>query len=255
LSLSPKRTKSGSGWFEEHRSKQRNGVVHNTKRQTSDAGTLAPQGSVLHYSGPDSDMNCSTAIRFTWFVRARKRNKTPCVLTPAEIRMLADRLATRERTLVLLVASTGLRQSELFGLQWGDINFAEGTMNVTRSIVCGVVGPWKTESSQRPVPIHPLIVEALVKWREHQQYRKHGDWVFASNCRRGRKPYWGQAILRKYILHPNSIRQFQISLLESMAGTTGLEPATSAVTAERKRVTYWNQGERMAPFSSLRNAW
>jgi len=40
---------------------------------------------------------------------------------------------------VLLAASTGLRQSELFGLKWGDINFAQGTMNVTRSIVYGVV--------------------------------------------------------------------------------------------------------------------
>jgi integrase len=104
---------------------------------------------------------------------------------------LADGLATRERTLVLLAASTGLRQSELFGLQWGDISFAEGTMNVTRSIVCGVVGRCKTESSQKPVPIHPLIVESLVEWKEHQQYRKHGDWVSASSCRRGRKPYWG----------------------------------------------------------------
>jgi len=28
---------------------------------------------------------------------------------------------------------------------------------------------------------------------------------------------------------------------------------TSAVTAKRKRVTYWNQGERIAPFSALRN--
>jgi integrase len=128
-----------------------------------------------------------------------KRNKAPCVLSPTEIRVLADGLATRERTLVLLAASTGLRQSELFGLQWGDINFAEGTMNVTRSIVCGVVGSCKTESSQRPVPIHPLIIEALMKWKEHQRYRKVDDWVFASNCRRGRKPYWGQAILRKYI--------------------------------------------------------
>jgi integrase len=53
-----------------------------------------------------------------------KRKKTPCVLTPAEIRALADGLANRERTLVLLAASTGLRQSELFGLKWGDINFA-----------------------------------------------------------------------------------------------------------------------------------
>ena len=84
-----------------------------------------------------------------------KRKKTPCVLTPAEIRVLTDGLAIRERTLALLAASTGLRQSELFGLKWSDINFTEATMNVTRSIVCGVVGPCKTESSQMPVPIHP----------------------------------------------------------------------------------------------------
>jgi hypothetical protein len=50
-------------------------------------------------------------------------------------------------------------------------------------------------------------------------------------------------------------RQLILKSLESMAGTTGLEPATSAVTAERKLVTYWNQGERMAPFSALRNQW
>ena len=32
-----------------------------------------------------------------------------------------------------------------------------------------------------------------------------------------------------------------VSLFECMAGTTGLEPATSAVTANQKRVTHWNQ--------------
>src|ERR1700747_3349493 len=128
-----------------------------------------------------------------------KRRTTPSVLTPLEIKALINNLGTRERTLVLVVASTGLRQSELFGLKWGDINFDQGTMSVTRSIVCGVVGPCKTESSQKPVPVHPLIVEALVKWREHHQYRKLEDWVSASSCRRARKPYWGQAILRKYI--------------------------------------------------------
>ena len=49
--------------------------------------------------------------------------------------------------------------------------------------------------------------------------------------------------------------RLNLDLLDSMAGTTGLEPATSAVTANQKPVTYWNQGERMAPFSALRNDW
>ena len=101
--------------------------------------------------------------------------------------------------MVLIAASTGLRQSELFGLRWGDIDFAQGSMSVTRSIVYGVVGSCKTESSQKPVPLHPLLAEALSQWREQCAYTKPDDWVFASKRYRGRRPYWGQAILRKYV--------------------------------------------------------
>jgi len=131
--------------------------------------------------------------------QSAKRRRTPTVLTPAEIRALVDNLNIRERTLVLLAASTGLRQSELFGLKWGDLDFSQGTMNVTRSIVYGVVGPCKTESSQKPVPVHPLVAGALLLWRRHSTYIKQDDWIFASRRHRGRHPFWGQAILRKYV--------------------------------------------------------
>jgi integrase len=79
--------------------------------------------------------------------------------------------------LVFIAASTGIRQSELFALKWGDINLTAGTMNVARSIVHGFVGPCKTESSQKPVPIHPLVCEALVRWKEQSIYRQPEDWV------------------------------------------------------------------------------
>jgi integrase len=131
--------------------------------------------------------------------QSAKRRTAPTILTPAEIKALLDVLAFRERALVFLAASTGLRQSELFGLKWKDVDFVGGTMNVTRSIAYGVVGPCKTESSQKPVPIHPLLSETLEQWRKLCSYNKPDDWVFASKCRRGRKPYWGQAILRRYI--------------------------------------------------------
>jgi len=85
---------------------------------------------------------------------------------PAEIKMLIDKPTCRERTLVLLAVSTSLRQSELFGLKRGDIDLVQGTMNVMRSIVYGVVGPCKTESSQKPVHVHPLLAEALSGWRK-----------------------------------------------------------------------------------------
>lgn len=131
--------------------------------------------------------------------QSAKRRKTPTVLTPTEIESLVENLSIRERTLVLLAVSTGLRQSELFGLKWGDIDFAEGTMNVTRSIVYGVVGACKTESSQKPVPVHPLLAKSLLEWRNHSIAAKPDDWVFASRHSRGKKPYWGQSILRRYV--------------------------------------------------------
>jgi len=131
--------------------------------------------------------------------QSAKRRRAPTVLMPHEIKAMLDNLRIRERTLVLLAVSTGLRQSELFGLKWGDIDLVQGTMNVTRSIVYGVVGPCKTESSQKPVPVHPLLADALSDWRKQCAYTKPDDWVFASKRHRGRRPYWGQAILRKYL--------------------------------------------------------
>lgn len=131
--------------------------------------------------------------------QSAKRRRVPVVLMPTEIKALVDNLSLRERTLVLLAVSTGLRQSELFGLKWGDIDFAQGNMSVTRSIVYGVVGPCKTESSQKPLPIHPVIADALLQWKKSARYTRADHWVFASKRYQGRRPYWGQAILRKYI--------------------------------------------------------
>ena len=128
-----------------------------------------------------------------------KRRSTPNVLTPAEIKALLNGSDLRERTLVLLVASTGLRQSELFAVKWGDIDFDQKTMNVTRSIVYGVVGPCKTEASQKPVPVHPTVLQTLSEWKQVCRYNKPDDWIFASTRHRGRKPIWGQAILRRYV--------------------------------------------------------
>ena len=84
-----------------------------------------------------------------------KRRSTPSVLTPAEIKALFSGLGLRERVLVLLVASTGLRQNELFGLKWGDVDFAQNTMSVVRSVVYGVVGPCKTGFFVRSPPPLP----------------------------------------------------------------------------------------------------
>ena len=131
--------------------------------------------------------------------QSAKRRRAPDVLTGAQIKAIVENLPLRERTLVLLAASTGLRQGELFGLKWSDIDFEHGELNVIRSIVCGVEGRCKTESSQKPVPMHPKLAAALIEWKRQCRLKAGNDWVFASRLHKGRKPYWGSAIMRHYI--------------------------------------------------------
>jgi integrase len=45
-------------------------------------------------------------------------------------------------------------------------------------------------SSQKPVPMHPTLADALMQWRKHCTYIKPEDSVFASKRYRGRRPYW-----------------------------------------------------------------
>jgi integrase len=131
--------------------------------------------------------------------QSAKRKAVPAILSASEVQRLLAVLQIRERTLVLLAFGTGLRMSELFGLKWNDIDFRRNEINVTRSIVFQVVGPCKTEASQKPVPLDSRLEEALKLWREHTKYSKVDDWVFASPAARGKRPYWGQCLMRTII--------------------------------------------------------
>jgi integrase len=131
--------------------------------------------------------------------QSAKRRTAPDVLLPSEIKRLLSSLRTRERTLVLLAAGTGLRMSELFGLKWLDVDFARKEVSVLRSIVKQTVGSCKTEASQKPVPLDPHLVRTLRTWRRSAHFRQPTDWVFASPVTQGRLPFWGQPLMRHYI--------------------------------------------------------
>jgi integrase len=131
--------------------------------------------------------------------QSAKRKKIPTVLTVSEVKQLISALAVRERTLVLLDVGTGLRMSELFALKWRDINFDDNEVSITRSMVMQVVGPCKTEASQKPIPLDSYLAEALQQWQQHTEYKAPDDWVFASPEANGRRPYWGQTIMRTVI--------------------------------------------------------
>ena len=135
-----------------------------------------------------------------WVRQSAKRRSAPDVLTSSEATNLLANLRYRERTLVLLAVTTGLRRSELFALKWKDVDFENKQLHVTRSIVDRIVGACKTESSQKPVPAHDDLIEALRQWHERTPYRTLESWIFASPINQGRRPYLAQQIMRRHIL-------------------------------------------------------
>ena len=153
--------------------------------------------SVLFNHGLRHELLDRNPVR--WVRQSAKRKKIPAVLEIKEVQLLLDALDVRERTMVLLDVVTGLRASELFGLKWTDVDFINNEIRVTRSIVLQVVGPCKTEASQKPVPLDPFLARTLRTWRAHTKYKAASDWVFASPYSAGRKPYWYESLMRNRI--------------------------------------------------------
>jgi site-specific recombinase XerD len=91
------------------------------------------------------------AIRYEWLERnpitlvrqSAQRRSIPPVLEPDEVQCLLAQLDNPFRVMVLLDVTTGLRRSELFALQWKDIDFSNLLIDIKRSIFLGVVGKGK----------------------------------------------------------------------------------------------------------------
>jgi integrase len=136
--------------------------------------------------------------------QSSKRENIPDILEIAEVQAIVSKLRLRERTLLFLAMSTGLRRGELAGLKWQDVAFDKMLLFVERSVVDQVVGPCKTEGSKKPVPMDEYTAQDLNDWFRETPYRAPEDWVFASNSRRagkkrGKQPLWLSSIMRYHI--------------------------------------------------------
>jgi len=83
-----------------------------------------------------------------------------------------------------LLLHLGMRRGELIGLRWDDIDLQAGQLRIRRTIarVGGrlVVGPVKTRSGFRPLPLLPVVRAALDDQRVRQQAQRDkagADWT------------------------------------------------------------------------------
>jgi integrase len=147
------------------------------------------------------------AIRYQWLTfnpinrvrTSQRRLRDKDVLTPEEFQNLVQQLSVRDRAMVLLIGSTGLRRSEMIALTWSDLNIRTMEVNVLRSCVRNRIGKTKTEASCRPVPLHPVVLNALLEWRAQSPYAADLDFLFPSTRFKGAKPLSPDSILEKSI--------------------------------------------------------
>ena len=149
------------------------------------------------------------AIRYGWLndgenpifaVRqSAKRTRVTEPLEAAEFRALMLELPQKMRLIGIVAATTGLRISEVLGLKWMDIDWKTLQMEVTRSVVDGIVGKCKTETSRRPVPIDEFTADELLSWKKETCYAKPDDWVFASEKVQGKMPPWTDTLLDRFL--------------------------------------------------------
>ena len=150
----------------------------------------------------------SGPVRGSGVRQSEKRERISEVLTAEEFRKLEAALRPRERVLICLALSLGLRRGELAALQWQDIDFERLTITVKHSLVDQVVGPTKTEASLRPLPVDPRIATLLLRWRSISKYADSQDYVFATNAnragrKRGKQPVWLAKIMQ-YRIQPTA---------------------------------------------------
>jgi integrase len=83
-----------------------------------------------------------------------------------------------ERALYLTAAMTGLRQGELLGLRWRDIDWPAARLRVRQSYVRGEFGTPKSRRSSRSVPLADRVAGELERHFQRCAFQADEDLVF-----------------------------------------------------------------------------
>ena len=103
-------------------------------------------------------------------------------LSPDEARKLLETARGNHlEALYVLAVHTGMRQGELLGLKWGDVDLESGVIRIRRTLTRNkgrlVLGEPKTKCSRRTVRLTDKAVQALREHLERQmeEMKRRGD--------------------------------------------------------------------------------
>jgi integrase len=88
-------------------------------------------------------------------------------LSPTECSALLEKIEQpMVRVLVVVVAVTGARASEVLGLRWADLDFKKGRIHIRGAWSHGKLGEPKSRLSRRPVPMVSGRAALMEAWEQ-----------------------------------------------------------------------------------------
>lgn len=116
---------------------------------------------------------------------------------PDEIKRLIPHLPDKYRPLLLTAIFTGLRASELRGLRWEDVDLPHAKLHVRqRADRYNKIDKPKSESSERTVPLLPMVANTLREWKLQCPKGEHGKLEFVFPTGTGEIEYHSNILQR-----------------------------------------------------------
>jgi integrase len=119
--------------------------------------------------------------------KPRAKNQTKArILDIDDVKLLIEKAPANYRALLATAVFSGMRQSELLGLRWCDVDFAENVIHIEHQlsrasrVKPAELLPLKTDAAERTIDLAPPLASVL---REHKLASKHSrdeDYVFCS---------------------------------------------------------------------------
>ena len=139
------------------------------------------------------DLVSTNPVRDAEVPKGLPKGETPAYTLDEIQKLLRTLPAGRSRTAVAVISFTGLRVSELKGLQWTD--WVGNELHVRRSVWSGHITETKTRHSAAPVPVLPIVEKALKAHRAEAS----ADCAYIFAGQRSRKPLRLENVVRREI--------------------------------------------------------
>jgi hypothetical protein len=82
-------------------------------------------------------------------------------------------------------------------------------IDVRGTWTCGQVGLPKSKASKGPVPLHPLLAEFMLLWKQKTTHSHTADWVFPSTRLNGKQPRVANMLVEDH-LRPAAVKGPQL---------------------------------------------